>query len=123
MFKRKFEMKKVYSATVDIDAPIEKVWQILIDTANYDRWNRFVPKVEVTDFEVNSPITFYCDYGGKNFLKQTEHIRVIDHKNFVLVWGMNIGCNCWYAAQRSQGLERLGKNQTRYTTSVIFAGP
>eukprot|EP00698_Gefionella_okellyi_P022763 TRINITY_DN7590_c0_g2_i1.p1 TRINITY_DN7590_c0_g2~~TRINITY_DN7590_c0_g2_i1.p1 ORF type:complete len:153 (-),score=21.01 TRINITY_DN7590_c0_g2_i1:42-500(-) len=114
-------MPKVFSATVDIDAPIEKVWQILIETANYGRWNKFVPKVE-TDFEIGDPITFYCDFGGKELLKQTEYIRVIDHKNFVLVWTMNLGCNCCFAAQRSQNLERLGENQTRYTTSDTFAG-
>lgn len=43
-------MKDVIAdTTILIDAPLEKVWQVLLDTENYSAWNPFVVKAEAED--------------------------------------------------------------------------
>ena len=37
-----------YEQTVKIDAPIEKVWQVLSNFEHYEQWNPFTPKVELS---------------------------------------------------------------------------
>ena len=33
-------------AAVDIDAPIDRVWAVMLDTASYGEWNPFVVEAE-----------------------------------------------------------------------------
>jgi uncharacterized protein YndB with AHSA1/START domain len=33
-------------ATVSIDAPLDRVWEVMTDVAAYDEWNPFVYRVE-----------------------------------------------------------------------------
>ncbi|OLS99908.1 hypothetical protein BJF90_37470 [Pseudonocardia sp. CNS-004] len=36
----------IVSHTIDIDAPANRVWAILTDTAAYSEWNTFIPKLD-----------------------------------------------------------------------------
>ena len=35
------------SASIEIDAPIDLVWRIMLDTASYGEWNPFIERVDI----------------------------------------------------------------------------
>ena len=43
------------TTSIDIDAPIEKVWSILTDFEGYSEWNQFTPSVE-TSGRIGEPV-------------------------------------------------------------------
>ena len=45
----------VRSDPVTIEAPVEVVWGVLTDVANYAEWNPFTPSVK-TDLQLGSPV-------------------------------------------------------------------
>ena len=51
-----------YQATIDIDAPAEKVWKVIGDFGNIYRWNPSVPKSHLTSgTELGEGATRHCD--------------------------------------------------------------
>ena len=43
---------KVTRSEIDIDAPVEKVWNIIIDLERYPEWNTFTPRMGVKQIVV-----------------------------------------------------------------------
>ncbi|GGK43899.1 SRPBCC domain-containing protein [Nocardia camponoti] len=66
-------MALVIDATVEIDAPAERVWQVLTDFARYGEWNPFCVEAS-SSLELGSPIDMRVDLGGKELRKQREYI-------------------------------------------------
>jgi len=58
-------MPPVAAFTVDIDAPVETVWQAMIDLARYHEWNPFIVAVASKDaiIRVGSPILLDVRWG------------------------------------------------------------
>jgi len=104
---------------VDIDAPVETAWEILIDVENYGEWNPFTPRV-VTTLEVGTPVGLYVNM-GRFKMKQPEEIRAVEPPN-LLAWGMTLGTRFLLSAHREQRLQALGPTRCRYDTSDAFRG-
>ena len=51
-------------AEIEIDAPVERVWQILTDVDRYGDWNPFTPRVE-TSLAIGDPIHLHVRLRGK----------------------------------------------------------
>lgn len=57
-----------------INVPTETVWQVLLDTANYPKWNAFISRCE-SSFVVGEPIIMKVNMFSWLAFKQKETIR------------------------------------------------
>jgi uncharacterized protein YndB with AHSA1/START domain len=73
------EIHVVESVTVEIDAPAEFVWGVLLDYPNYPQWNPYTVSVATT-LAVDAPIdlTLPKPDGSEGTWVSREYIRVVD---------------------------------------------
>ena len=109
----------VSSESVEIDAPIERAWEILTDFERYGEWNPFTPSV-ATDFEIGSPVELYVRMGPWR-LRQVERIEAVEPPHLI-AWSTTMGHRFLISALREQRLEAVAKDRCRYRTSDEFAG-
>lgn len=109
----------ISSDALEIETPIERVWDVLMDTERYPEWNPFTTRVETT-FEIGSPVDLYVKLGPIR-LRQPERIEVVDPPR-LLVWSTKVGHPFLVAARREQRLDDLGAGRCRYVTTDVFTG-
>ena len=109
----------ISSDAVEIDAPIERAWEILTDVERYGEWNPFTPSV-ATDFRIGSRVDLYVTMGPWK-LKQVERIEAVEPPNLI-AWGTTMGHRLLISALREQRLEAVGEARCRYRTTDDFAG-
>lgn len=109
----------VSSDAIEIEAPADRVWEILVDVERYGEWNPFTTRVD-TSLEVGSPVDLYVTLGPFK-LKQPELIQDVVPPS-LLAWGM-VMCARWLLiTRREQRLEPLSDTRCRYTTTDTLAG-
>ena len=111
----------VYSDEVTIKAPVELVWEILLDFAHYGEWNTFCPSAKVDSLELGSAVDMMVNLGG-NLSRQVEYLCRVEPQVCV-AWGMENKPQDPVHAVRSQHLKRLDKNRCTYLSVDEFAGP
>ena len=110
---------QIIESTIIINAPLEKVWNILMEKEKYPLWNTFTPKIETT-FEVGSDIILHVNMNLDNkILKQKEQILWVKEKESV-AWG--ISSPFPVKTERAQILTALSHTQTQYYTYDKFWG-
>ncbi|MEI6310776.1 MAG: SRPBCC domain-containing protein [Bacteroidota bacterium] len=110
---------QIIESTIIINAPVDKVWNILMEKDRYHLWNPFTPKIETT-FEVGSDIILHVNMNLDNkILKQKEQILWIKEKESV-AWG--ISSPFPVKTERAQVLTALSPTQTQYYTYDKFWG-
>lgn len=77
----------VSSAEIIIDAPIEKVWNILTNFKDWPKWNKNVTKMNIND-EVRVGTTFEWTAGGSKIVSVIEEI---DEPNRIVWTGKTFG--------------------------------
>ena len=68
-------------AHVEIDAPIETVWEVMLDTARYGEWNDFIKRLDCpSPPQVGDPIKIHVEFkaGGRRTVSP-ERITVVEH--------------------------------------------
>jgi hypothetical protein len=66
-------------ASVEIHAPIEQVWAVMVDTASYGEWNPFVEKAECAlPPKVGEPIVLHVRWANGRTTTSPERITVVD---------------------------------------------
>jgi hypothetical protein len=113
-------MKDLVRAEIDIDAPIEHVWEILFDIDSYSDWNPFTPRVEST-LELDDPVHLYVRLKGEHLTHRVEYVSAVEPPNRVC-WRMKIATPLLLAAERCQILTPLGEGRTHYVTEDHFRG-
>jgi hypothetical protein len=106
-------------AEVEIDAPIERVWEILTDLERYSEWNPFTARVEST-LEVGDPIALYPRLIGNRAYRWTE--RVCKNELYDVRWDLTLGAKFLLTAERCQILTPIGPDRTHYLTEDVFEG-
>ena len=109
----------VSSDAIEIQVPVERVWEVLMDLERYCDWNPFTTRVD-TSLEVGSPVDLYVTLGPFK-LKQPERIQAVDPPS-LLAWGMIMGARWLLVTCREQRLEALSDTRCRYTTTDTFTG-
>ena len=67
------------SASVEIDAPLEVVWGVMIDTERYGEWNPFVVRVQTPQPPaVGNPIVLHVRWSGGGRARSPERITALD---------------------------------------------
>lgn len=112
----------IIESAIDIDAPPERVWSILVDLASYAEWNPFTPRIDAS-LRPGEPVVLHVAMKpGKKLLVQKESCTVNDPARHELGWGMTMGPAFVLRAQRIQRLTPLPSGGTRYWTGDSFAG-
>ena len=111
----------IESVTVEIDAPAELVWSVLVDYGRYPEWNPFTVRVDTT-LEVGTKIDLYLPdptKPGETFLNR-EWVRAVDAPSYLRydtaeeIPGMH--------AVREQWVADLGGGRSSYRTTDLFTG-
>lgn len=67
------------SARISIDAPLDLIWEVMLDTAAYGEWNRFVYAVECpSPATEGDPITLHVRWSNGRTTRSPERITVIE---------------------------------------------
>src|ERR1700710_1057773 len=120
-------------ASVDIDAPIEKVWAVMLDTEAYGEWNPFVVRADcATPPKVGDPITLHVRWASGGSTTSPERITGIEPPHdeegvrratlaYVFEgWPAKLGL---VRGTRYQRLSQVPGGPTCYETVEEFSGP
>jgi hypothetical protein len=115
------------TANAEIEAPIEKVWQVMLDVQRYGEWNPFIVKVDADGpVRVGGRFVLHVRWPGGGGARYAEQVTRLD--------GPSAGRASWsyvstrlvstigaVRATRVQSLESVGA-KTRYSTREDFSG-
>ena len=121
------------SADIEIDAPLEVVWAVMLDTASYAEWNPFVERAETaTPAAVGNPIVLHVRWANGSTTRSPERISAIDPPHtqgdvttarlaYVFEgWPAKLGL---IRGTRHQRLSQRPGGPTTYATVEEFSGP
>jgi hypothetical protein len=110
---------KCVRAEIEIDAPIDRVWQMLVDLERYGEWNPFTP-VAKSSLKLGDPVELQVRLVGDRLMKRVEYIT--RNEPYTLGWEMQMGPRFLLHAERCQVLTPLEGNRTHYSSEDCFTG-
>jgi hypothetical protein len=126
-------MKSRPGASVEIDAPLDLVWQVMLDTESYADWNPFVERVETpTPPAVGNPIVLHVRWANGRTTRSPERITAIeppatdDDVTTALLSYRYVGLPAklrLLSAVRHQRVTQRAGGPTTYDTVEEFSGP
>ncbi|WP_232678257.1 SRPBCC domain-containing protein [Nocardioides sp. R-C-SC26] len=121
------------SASIEIDAPLDLVWQIMLDTDEYGAWNPFVFRAETpTPAQVGNPIVLHVRWRNGRTTRSPERITAIeppvrhDGTTTALLSYVYEGLPAKLGLVRGirhQRLTQIDGGPTHYETVEEFSGP
>lgn len=113
--------RRLYAASVEIDAPPDRVWSVLIDLERYPEWNPFTIAARST-LRVGDPIDMRVRMMRLGVtLEQREIVRELDAPRRMR-WNMQLGSPRLLTGDREQRLTPLPGDRTRYVTEDAIDG-
>ena len=106
-------------AEIEIDASIDRVWQILNDLQAYAEWNPFTPLVE-SSLQIGDPIHLHARMIGERLFHRVEWVT--RNEPHTLCWEMKMGARFLLHAERCQALTPLDDRRTHYVTEDRITG-
>jgi Polyketide cyclase / dehydrase and lipid transport len=127
-------MRASPGATVAIDAPLDVVWRVMLDTESYAEWNPFVERVETpTPAAVGNPIVLHVRWTNGRTTRSPERITAIEPPSSDADGATTALLSYKYeglpgrlgmlSAVRHQRLSQRPGEPTTYDTVEEFAGP
>ena len=121
-------------ASVDIDAPIDVVWAVMLDTTAYAEWNPFVVRVEAPQpVAVGDPIVLHVRWANGRGARSPERVSAVepprtsaDGVTTALLSYVYEGLPAKLGLVRGTRHQRLTQRDggpTRYDTVEEFSGP
>ena len=120
-------------ASVDIDAAIDRVWAVMIDTGSYAEWNPFVVRAEcATPPKVGDPIKLHVRWADGRGTTSPERISEVSPPEDVggvrraTLAYVYEGLPAKLGLVRGTRLQRISQapgEPTRYETVEEFSGP
>jgi uncharacterized protein YndB with AHSA1/START domain len=120
-------------ASVDIDAPIDRVWAVMLDTGAYGEWNPFVVRAEcATPPKVGDPIKLHVRWANGRGTTSPERISEVDpphdddgvrRATLTYVYEGLPSKLGLVRGTRHQRLSQTPDGPTRYETVEEFSGP
>ncbi|MDQ4053416.1 MAG: SRPBCC domain-containing protein, partial [Actinomycetota bacterium] len=121
------------SASITIDAPLARVWEVMLDTASYAEWNPFVERAETpTPAAVGNPIVLHVRWANGRTTRSPERISAIEppaRNDGVTTARLSYVFEGWPArlglvrGTRHQRLTQRPGGPTAYDTVEEFSGP
>jgi hypothetical protein len=109
----------VSSDVVVISAPVELVWDVLVDFDNYGSWNKFCPVCDA-QLTLGTPVKMQVDLGF-GLQEQTETLCRIDPCE-AIAWRMENKPGDAIHAIRTQYLNKLAPSSCSYVSVDEFSG-
>ncbi|MDR9458921.1 MAG: SRPBCC domain-containing protein [Dehalococcoidia bacterium] len=79
---------KVTRSEIDIDAPVENVWNIIIDLERYPEWNTFTPRMGAKQIVVGEEFLLDCQMTEKQLLRDEKEVFLAyEPERFRVCWG------------------------------------
>lgn len=127
------DMRAQPSASIEIDAPLELVWQVMLDTEAYAEWNPFIERAETAaPPTVGNPIVLHVRWANGRTTRSPERITAIEPPataDGVSTARLSYVFEGWPArlrllgAIRHQRLTQRPGAPTTYDTVEEFSGP
>ena len=112
----------VTSITVDIHAPAQFVWDVLVDFEKYGEWNPFNPQVEAT-LEIGKPITMQVVMDDPNAAStMTEYFTRIEGPHH-LAWELVSSPETGDKVTHDHFINAITATRCTYQHSDTFTGP
>lgn len=112
-------MRKLYSE-IEIDAPAETVWRLLIDFENYPDWNPFIRSIEGEAKEGARLKIFLKPGGGSGMTIKPVVIECV--RNVKLGWLGNLLVKGLFDGKHEFLLEPLAENKIKFVQRENFSG-
>lgn len=118
------------SAEALIHAPIQKVWEVMMDLPNYKDWNPFTPQVDCPGgAKVGAPIKLHVRWGDGSGLISPEKIVRMDAPSgnparavYAYNFGTILSTLNLVRSHRQQILEEQPDGTTLYRTHIEMTG-
>jgi hypothetical protein len=113
-------LTRIVDTYVDIDAPPERVWDVLLDFPGWKEWNQFIPSVNGA-LEVGAHLTIKVVLPGRKPMEFRPEVFVVRPFEEIL-WG---GSFLWivYRGDHAMKLEPRPGGGTRFSQRERFRGP
>ena len=112
---------KIIESRIRIEAPIDKVWQILADFDNYHHWNPFTPKIELQKVVGTEVVLHVRLNPNSNKITKQKETLLVWEEGKQMDWGIT---DAWYVRTvRTQRIKAIDATTTEYYTSDIFERP
>ncbi len=106
-------------ASATINAPLARVWAVLVDLDHYGAWNTFVPSMQ-SAFEVGSKLTMRVQMRKNMQVTSVETITAIEPQH-LLAWKTR--SPAWLlCGERFQIISSTDDQTTEYLTRESFRG-
>lgn len=111
-------MKEI-KTEIAINAPIEKIWAVLMDFSAYSTWNPFIRKI-MGKAGINEKLAVTIEPPGKKAM--TFYPKIVALSEFQFKWVGNLGWPGIFDGTHQFLLIKQTDNQTRLIHSEIFSG-
>ncbi len=109
---------KMFSATTEINAPAEKVWNILTDGSKYTEWDPGMTSLE-GKISSGEKLVIYAKISPNRPFKVTVSEFVPNRK---MVWSSGMPLGLFHGA-RTFTLEPLQNGRVNFRLQKVFTGP
>jgi uncharacterized protein YndB with AHSA1/START domain len=103
-----------------INAPSERVWQVIMDLDRYPDWNPYTIAMKST-LQIGAAMDMTVKMNDLITLDQTEYIRVLEQGHKVC-WGINTDTPEFNSGERCQWLTPVDSGGTHYVTEDLIEG-
>ena len=107
-------------AEIEIDAPAERIFDILSDLKSYPEWNPFTPRAEST-LRPGDAVHLYVRLRGKRLSHRIEYVSR-NERPTRLCWGTKIGAGFLLRAERCQTLTPIDARRTCFVNEDVLRG-
>lgn len=107
--------------TLEIDAPPERVWDVLADFEHYDDWNPFIRSIRAS-MEAGAKVDFKAHAGGRVVDIQARMLRVNRHQGFRWKGPRSTALGRVFRGEHYFDLEPLEEGRTRFIHGEHFGG-
>lgn len=108
------------STEITIDAPLEKVWNVLIDFNSYKKWNPYIQNIQGIA-QVHQKLILTIVPPGKKRMLFKPIITFINEKS-ELQWVGKLVVQKIYDCQHSFKLKKISNDKTIFINSEKFTG-
>lgn len=110
---------RAFETTVDIAAPVERVWRVLTDFASFPQWSRFILAID-GEPRAGARLSARLDDGGGAMLIRPEVLAC--EQGVELRWRGVLGAGFLFSGEHHFRLEALPGGGTRLNHGEVFGG-